>query len=328
MKKAGSVGEVYQAALPAGAEIRYFNETGEEVSETLKAPLKVAIKILTPARQKRLKDNLKILRTVAEDLKKHAARFGLRFDPVKVFEDFERTFVQELDFRNELKNAARYAPRLPQGLKIPRYFSNLSGENILVTEWVEGKPLDQLEDPALRQRVFDLFGHMTASHVLESGLYYEDPHPENILVTEGGDPFLIDLGRLGVLDTKRRENLIRFFGAVLESDPSKAEAALLALTVPGQKPQKAELGRTIRGVFAKNGHGFSGLFHTSDELFKAAFESGFYVHPEYTQMLKAFLTLEGVAAEDPSLGHFDIAKYLSAPFLRAHQALPSESKNP
>jgi predicted unusual protein kinase regulating ubiquinone biosynthesis (AarF/ABC1/UbiB family) len=83
---------------------------------------------------------------------------GLRSHRKKDLEDFARTFTQELDFRNELANAARYTPYLPKGLKIPRYFRNLSGEHILVTEWVEGRPLDQVEDAAIRREVFDLFG--------------------------------------------------------------------------------------------------------------------------------------------------------------------------
>jgi len=320
MKQAGSIGEVYRGVLPAGAEVRYVNAEGVEVTETLTQAKQVAVKILTSVRQKRLEDNLKILKEVAEKLQKNANRFGLRFDPMAVYQDFARTLGEELNFKNEADNAARFSAILPEGLRMSRYFTNLSGSNIVVTEWVEGKPLDQVSDPEVRQEIFDQISNMTASHILEEGLYYEDPHPQNILVDETGQAHLIDFGRLGELREKQRGNLVGFLGAVTQGDPEATFEALRSLTTLGVRPMEPLLRSEVEGILKEEAEGFTNLLDRVDRLFKAAFETGFYVRPEYTQMLKAFMTLEGVAEEDPSLAKFEIAKYLAEPFARAYQA--------
>ncbi|MFO1518336.1 MAG: hypothetical protein U1F57_01515 [bacterium] len=45
------------------------------------------------------------------------------------------------------------------------------------------------------------------------------------------------------------------------------------------------------------------------------------MRPEFTQMLKAFMTLEGVAGEDPTIGRFEVSRYLALPFMRAFAEL-------
>src|SRR5205085_3665791 len=85
------------------------------------------------------------------------------------------------------------------GVRVPHVYTELSTDTLLVLEYVEGKPLTDID--ALRDAGIDLRGvgvavaDLYATMIFEHGFFHGDPHPGNLLVAPDGKTIvLLDFG--------------------------------------------------------------------------------------------------------------------------------------
>ena len=142
---------------------------------------------------------------------------GVTMHPVDLAGDFLDGVREELDFTIELDNAKELALALEHtaGLRLPTVYGDLSGERILVEEFVQAPNIGQVDRlgafdlDELTDRLAESFMHQ----IFDVGVYHADPHPGNILVEPDGGIVLIDLGSVGRLAPGHRSAVMEMMAA-------------------------------------------------------------------------------------------------------------------
>ena len=115
---------------------------------------------------------------------------GVTMHPVDLAGDFLDGVREELDFTIEQDNAKELSLAVEHtaGLRLPTVYANLSGERILVEEFVQAPNIGQVDRlgefdlDELTDRLAESFMHQ----IFDVGVYHADPHPGNILVEPDG----------------------------------------------------------------------------------------------------------------------------------------------
>lgn len=176
------------------------------IAQVYKAKLKtgepVAVKVQHAGIKKQVKADLWVYRT-------YMRIYGWAFDmPLKTISEYIASSMQEeTDFRSELRNAEmarNYVdqdPELKNKVYVPKNYVEYSKERVMVSEWIDGIPLQQKEKIAkegfnINKMIYTLISYFSKQY-FEYGHVHCDPHPGNILVRkfEGKDQLvLIDHG--------------------------------------------------------------------------------------------------------------------------------------
>uniref|UniRef100_A0A182SU54 ABC1 atypical kinase-like domain-containing protein n=1 Tax=Anopheles maculatus TaxID=74869 RepID=A0A182SU54_9DIPT len=161
-----------------------------------------------------------------------------------IIDDLQGTLREELDFVHEGKNAERCAKDLArfEFVYVPKVLWHLTNERILTTEFIDGcKVSDRESIAAMRldvsvvdKQLFTAFGQQ----IFATGFVHADPHPGNVFVRQ--DPsntkrmqlVLLDHGLYEQLDPVVRENLCRFWEAIVLRDHAAMKHYSNALNVP------------------------------------------------------------------------------------------------
>ncbi|MEP7104952.1 MAG: AarF/UbiB family protein [Chloroflexota bacterium] len=181
----------------------------------------VAIKVQRPGLRQRVAEDLEVLGDIAEFAAAHsdsARRMQLR----DVFEEFKRSLVRELDFRNEARNLVTLGQNLAafDHIIVPQPVNDFSTSRVLTMDFVKGRkitdvgPMARLEmdGTALADELFQAY----LKQILVDGMFHADPHPGNVLMTEDHRIALIDLGMVARFSPRTQENLLQLLMAIAE----------------------------------------------------------------------------------------------------------------
>jgi ubiquinone biosynthesis protein len=248
---AGTIGQVHRATL----------ETGDAV----------VVKVQRPQANEVLSD-LRLLELFAE---KAVKRPGLRdaIDVPGLVEHLASSLRRELDFRREADNLERMHELLEPfpRLDVPRVHRELSTERLLVMEAIDGCPLRDAPPGDDRVEAASQLLESYCAQVLVDGFFHADPHPGN-LIWSNGRIYFLDLGMVGELDGELRAKVIllllafwrgdaEFLGDVLmmlsdeeratpvDRDVLTAELAAAIERFGGESLADMEIGAMLAGIF-------------------------------------------------------------------------------
>lgn len=130
-----------------------------------------------------------------------------------IYPEFERMILREIDFDYEKKNLEEIRKAL-KGFKdviIPNYIKELSVEEILVTEFVDGYKVDNIDGlkssglslKDVSRRLLEVYSFM----IFNKGFFHSDPHPGNIIINKDNKIGIIDFGSSSFLN---RDTIIDF----------------------------------------------------------------------------------------------------------------------
>lgn len=204
---AASVGQVHRAVLKGGRHV-------------------VVKLVKTEARQAFLHDLGLVRALLRVGL---ALRPALRrvFDPLEALEAIRLATLHELDLRHEIdgqaalreiyKKAAREFHI--ESLSFHVIHPELSSADVLVSDEVEGRPLDALIDEGAvpYSRLLELF-RLHGYAMFCRGAFHGDIHPGNILVTPDGRFVFVDTAFVGTAGERLRRGLLSFFEALSRYD--------------------------------------------------------------------------------------------------------------
>ena len=197
----------------------------------------VAVKIQRPDIRPLIRDDLEALGELAAFLDRHSER-AHRFRLADVLEQFRRSLLRELDFRNEAQNLNKLGTNLEDLdlIMVPRPVEDYTTSRVLTMELVRGRKVTALSPLALmevdRERLADTLFRAYLQQILVDGFFHADPHPGNVFVTEDGRLALIDLGQTATLPPALREQLMKLMLAVAEAEADEAANLLLDLSEP------------------------------------------------------------------------------------------------
>jgi predicted unusual protein kinase regulating ubiquinone biosynthesis (AarF/ABC1/UbiB family) len=164
---------------------------------------------------------VEVLHEVAGFLTRHTA-VGARYGLESMVRELEHSLSQEIDFRQEADNTRRIGAHLAafERLTSPAVYSQYVTRRVLVLGFVEGRHLASLsreelagiDAPAVARDLLTAY----LSQIAVDGVFHCDPHPGNILVTQGGQLALMDFGMVGRLDAGQQDSIIQLLLAFSE----------------------------------------------------------------------------------------------------------------
>ena len=184
---------------------------------------KVAVKVIRPGIEKRIRSDIQLMYYFAARLEK---RFDLGrvLGLVNLVKEFERTIFRELDMPTEGGNIERFAQSFKKvdEIHIPRVYWQFTAKSILVMEHIEGIKMDNVAE--IKRRGLDpkevaMIGLRSFSRqLMAAGIFHADPHPGNTIVMYDGRVGLVDFGIVGYLDEETMLQIAHLFLGYAEHD--------------------------------------------------------------------------------------------------------------
>ncbi len=181
----------------------------------------VAVKVQRPEIRGRIASDLEVLVEVAELLDKHT-KAGVSYQFAGMMEDFRRSLVAELDYRQEAQNLKILAEdmRRFRRIAVPGVYEAYTTSRVLTMDYIDGvkvtklTPLSRMEADmdALADELFKAY----LEQILVSGFFHADPHPGNVFFTADKKIALIDLGMVGRVAPRLQENLLKVLLGISE----------------------------------------------------------------------------------------------------------------
>ena len=223
---------------------------------TLKSGGEVVIKVQRQGIKKIIAADVVVLRMLASFMEKYLPE-SRSINPVQMVEEFANSIDQELDFVLEATNMARFLQNFAddQYIFTPKIYWDLTHPQILVMDYIEGIPLDEI-DRLLAANV-DLKG--TAERLLNNflkqifdfGFYQADPHPGNFLVMRDNRIAFIDFGLVGYVTEAERRSLADLFLAMVAEDIEKVASIWLELAHAGPEVNWGTFLRGLKPILLK-----------------------------------------------------------------------------
>jgi ubiquinone biosynthesis protein len=199
---------------------------------------------------------------------------------------------------------------------LPAVNWELTGRDVLVTEWVDGTPLTDIE--AVRAAGHDpqtIAAHVVQSflrHALRDGFFHADMHEGNLFVDRDGRLVAVDLGIMGRIGPKERRFLAEILYGFIRRDYQRiAEVHIEAGYVPPIHSAE-DFAQALRAIGEPiHGHRASeismakllGLLFEVTELFDME------TRPELVLLQKTMVVVEGVARRlDPDFDMWTTAE--------------------
>ncbi len=194
---------------------------------TLKDGKQVVVKVVRPGIGATIRQDVDLLRSIAELLEKYWSE-GRRLHPVDVVNEFEKNLFDELDLMREAANASqlrRHFLHSPK-LYVPEIYWDYTHTNVMVMERIHGVPVNDLERlnalgvdlKKLSETGVEIF----FAQVFRYSFFHADMHPGNIFV-DPSDPanpryIAIDFGIMGTLHPRDQNYLAQNFIAFFNRD--------------------------------------------------------------------------------------------------------------
>ncbi len=243
---AASLGQVHKAILAS---------TGETV----------AVKIQRPHCEQLVRLDLRILKFVIWLVTRFVNTHNF-IDLMALYDEFQRTIYEELDYVREAANAKRFKEMFKDDpmIYIPRVYEEYVSQRLLVLEWIDGikvndyaalaeAGIDKLEvaERAVRAYFYQFF---------EVGFFHADPHPGNIFVkgSTGDGPViaLVDFGMVGTLTREMKRSMKEMFIAFIGRDARALVNALVKLGCIGEGANLATIER-VMSLLLERYHGMT-----------------------------------------------------------------------
>ena len=283
----------------------------------LKTGETVAVKILRPNIQKRMRNDMDVLHMVSS-LAEFFVPDSKRLGPKKFVETADRAVMLELDLRLEAAACSELAePGADTGLyKVPSIYWDLGGKNVMVTQWIDGTALS--DDTILTDPKFDRIE--IARKVMQSflscsfdyGVFHADMHEGNMIIGDDGTLWLIDFGILGRLaPEEQRFHAEILYGFLMRDYQRIAEVHFEAGYVPAHHTIEdfatalRSVGEPIFGQTAEN----VAMTRVILQLFEITDIFDMEMQPQLIMLQKTMMQTEGVCRRlDPNFDMWEISR--------------------
>jgi predicted unusual protein kinase regulating ubiquinone biosynthesis (AarF/ABC1/UbiB family) len=279
------------------------------LSQAYKARLKdgrdVVVKVQRPNLPKLIADDMQVLGAVAEEVMNYKS-LCRHTDWPGVIEEFARTIFEEIDYIREGRNADRFRQNFRdfELVFIPRIIWRLTGRRVLTIEYVPGARITDSEvldaQGINRDEIVKAGVNFYLRQLLEDGFFHADPHPGNLRIMPDGRVGIFDFGMVGRLSPQLKESLVSAFLHVLQREyraliDDFVDMGFLTDSVDRDQIA-AELTPILDKRFGPNTNMSKirfrqMLFDFSDVVWRYPFR----LPTEFTFVMRALLTLEGVA---------------------------------
>ncbi len=282
---------------------------------------KVVVKVRRPAIEKKLRQDISILKGIAGLLEKHVPESHI-FNPTAIVDEFARTVRREMDFTIEADNAVRLAENFKDSssLYIPEVYMEYTSKGVLTMERISGIRISEVAMLDIagfdRKRLAKMGAEAFFKQVLEDGFFHADPHSGNMFVMPDGRIGLVDFGIVGRLSEEDMEVIADTFLALVNKDfdglvQQYINMGFVTEDVDLDKFRhefKHDLVELIEPLYGKKIKQIS-LSDYIDRVTRLALRHNLKFPSDLILMNKALLTIEALGRElDPDFDFIEVAK--------------------
>ncbi len=293
---AASLSQAYRATLHDGRE--------------------VVVKVQRPDLSKVIVLDIQILSAIADEVMKYPS-LCRHTDWPGVVEEFARTIMEEVDYIREGCNADTFRSnyRNFDRIYIPRIIWKLTGRRVLTIEYVSGIRITDVEgikamglDP---EEITRTGANFYLRQLLEEGFFHADPHPGNMRVMADGRVGIFDFGMVGRLSPELKQHLVNAFLHTVQREYRLLVDDFVGMGFLKPEADRDALCRDLTPIIdSRFADGLTRvrfrkmLFDFSE----VCFEYPFRLPSEFTYVMRALLTLEGIALTiNPKFNFVDAA---------------------
>jgi len=264
---------------------------------------KVAVKVLRPKIEKRVADDIAVMRLGAKIV--HAmAPIARRLEPIAFVETVAHSLLLELDMRMEAGAADELGTVMAMDdyMRAPAVVWEGVGRRCLTMEWAAGMKLSDAAASGQagmdRKNLADNIVRAFLSQALDHGVFHADLHEGNLFVTPPDKLVAVDFGIVGRLSRDERRYLAEILWGFINRDYVQvAKAHFDAGYVP--KDQSMELfAQALRSVgepvIGRPASEVS-MGRLLGQLFEITALFDMHLRPELVLLQKTMVTVEGVA---------------------------------
>ena len=230
------------------------------------------------------------------------AEVGRRFGLALLFEEFRKSMLRELDFRQEALHLVTIGNNLKEvsEIVIPQPVMTYTSSRVLTMEFIPGTKITKLS-PLARleldgEKLADALFRAYLKQMLRDGLFHADPHPGNVFLLDQRIA-LIDLGMVARVRPALQDRLLQLLLAVSDNRPDDAVKVLLLVAEARKDADQAGFRRGVADIIGQHQEvalarpqvGRAVLM-----LLKVAAEHGIQLPPELAMIGKTLLNLDEI----------------------------------
>jgi predicted unusual protein kinase regulating ubiquinone biosynthesis (AarF/ABC1/UbiB family) len=262
----------------------------------------VAVKVQRPNVREQVLKDLDALDEVAALMQRFSAATRA-VDAPGVLEEFRRTILLELDYREEARNLIGLSHQLRdfEHILVPLPIDDFTTSRVLTMDYVDGSKITavsrvewtEVDGVALGDELFRAY----LQQILVDGVFHADPHPGNVLLTPDHRLALIDLGMVGRLSPSMQERLFRMMLAVSESRGDEAASIVIAVGETHEDFDEMQMRRTIIELVGRYRNAAAKELNVGRvmlEMARAATQHGLRMPPELALLGKTLLNLDEI----------------------------------
>jgi ubiquinone biosynthesis protein len=295
---AASIGQVHRATLPNGR--------------------RVAVKIQRPGAPAKIEADLGLLYQAARLAKERIRAFDF-VDARQLVDEFARQIRQELDYRQEARNAQTFHRNFAghPHVRVPKVYWHYTRPRVLTLEWIDGIQLADVDLLAMsleeRRELAYRITETWMTMIFRHGFFHGDPHPANILVPpEAGTIGLVDFGAVGTLTDDDMSKLTGLFIDAANENIEQLPKRLADLGVRYPKEREGEFLAEIRELYYRYyGSSLSEIdpVQVIREGFQLIYSLNLHLPTRFLLLDRAIATLGSVGQElYPDFNVFDVAR--------------------
>lgn len=314
------------------AIFREFNDTpvaaaslGQVYRATLQTGQTVAVKVQRPNITEQIDFDITVLRRLVRRLERYPNLIrGLDWNGT--LNEFRTTITAEMDYAQEIRNAEIFRKNFAgwREVYVPRMFPIFSTNRLIVMEFIEGLKVTDIEQLKaaghVPPEVVKLLARTYLKQLLEDGFFHADPHPGNLRVMPDGRLAFFDFGMVGSLSMDMQSQLISAFFHIVERDVSGLVDDMIRLGfIELKKDEEEKFKPIIQGLFDRylslklKEVNFKEL---TFDLAKVIYEFPFRIPANFTYIVRAIMTLEGIGTMvDPNFNFFEVARPYAKGFM-------------
>jgi ubiquinone biosynthesis protein len=294
---AASIGQVHRALLPNGR--------------------RVAVKVQRPNAPRQIESDIQLLEQAARLVKERLRALDF-VDTREIVDEFARSIRQELDYRQEARNAQAFHHNFAghPHVTVPRVYWSYTSHRVLTLEYLEGVQLADLEldqwTIEQRRRLAYVIAEAWLTMIFRHGLFHGDPHPANILVLSPERIGLVDFGLSGKLTDRDLTNLTRLFIDAAHENIEVLPRRLADLGVRYPKEKEEEFISELHQIYSRYyGSSLSEIdpLQVIREAFTLIYSMNLRLPGRFVLLDKAIATIGSVGVDlYPGFNVFEVAR--------------------